>query len=410
MGRERTILLVDDNPQYRAAVCRNLRLGGYSVVEAEDGDEAMEKVGTERPNAVITDLDMRTHDEGLQLIRNLKRQYPTMPVIMISAVGTFDEGALARQYGAMYVLSKSKIEEGLDTLYQRLERCCRFQEEIDKLRRTIEEESTGGDMATVRSRLQQMLSDQELDPGLKSEVFELLGLLDENRPPVPSTSAGNLDTGYTRFKSQFPEIDKLDGESQRMVSLAMQLEASEPEIGLTVARNICFSYAFAVENEVKLRMGKRVAKLIAHNDTKKLVQSLYDERIDNLDIFFNQYVIRTTQQYALDINSDITRQILERMLRHGPKYKPDGLKALGVIAFSFGREFELRTARGPVKMKNPLNLKGLTDEEVMDFASKLIRLQHLRNPFIHPEFSEREKTESIRHTAIECLRHAVKLV
>ncbi len=410
MSVSKKILLVDDNPQYRAAVSRNLSMAGFDTVEAEDSDEAMEKVGTERPNVVITDLDMRTHDEGLHLIRDLKHRYPALPVILISAVGTFDEGALARQYGAMYVLSKSRIEQGIEALYERLQRCCKHQEEIHQLRHKLEEGNGQDQLEGVRNRLQQLLADQELDTGLKSEVFELLGMIEENRPEENNTSTVDLSAGRAKMTELFPELDKVDTETQRMLALAIQMEGSEAEGGLSVSRNICFSYAFAVENEVKLRLGKRVSKLLTQSDTKKLLNAIYDERIDNLDIFFNQYLIRTTQQFSLDLNSDITRQILERMIMHGPKYKPDGLKALGVIIFCFARNYDLRTARGPIKVKHPLGLKGLEDRDLMDFASKLIRLQHLRNPFIHPEFSEREKTTSIRQTAIECLQHAVKIV
>lgn len=405
----RKILLVDDNPQYRAAVRRNLALADYEVIEAEDGDEAMEKVGTDRPNVVITDLDMRTHDEGLHLIRDLKHRYPAIPVIMISAVGTFDEGALARQYGAMYVLSKSKIEQEVDTLYERLERCCSHQDRVAALRAKLENGDSAAEQETVRTQLQAMLADQELDVGLKSEVFELLGTIEDDHPADAAVGV-DIQAGREKILEFLPELDKLDGETQRMLAIAIQMEEGEAEGGLSVARNACFSYSFAVENEVKLRVGKRVVKLLSHGNTKKLLYALYDQRLENLDIFFNQYLIRTTQQLSLDLNSDITRQILERMLRHGPKYKPDGLKALGVILFCFARVYELRTARGPIKLKNPLNLKGLEDREVMDFSSRLIRLQHLRNPFIHPEFSEREKTNSIRETAMECLRLAVRLV
>jgi len=137
---------------------------------------------------------------------------------------------------------------------------------------------------------------------------------------------------------------------------------------------------------------------------------MYDSQIDNLDIFFNQYLLRTIQAHDLDLNSDITRQILERMIRHRQKYKPDGLKALGVIFFCFGRRFSFTSRLGPVTVKNPLGLKGLEDLETMRLAAQLIRLQHLRNPFVHPEFSEREKTVCIRDTAIECLRLTSRLV
>ncbi len=61
-------------------------------------------------------------------------------------------------------------------------------------------------------------------------------------------------------------------------------------------------------------------------------------------------------------------------------------------------------------MNNPLGIKGLPDEKVPELASQLILLQHLRNPFIHPEFNDREKTESVRKAAYTCLSHISQVV
>ncbi|HXK94881.1 MAG TPA: hypothetical protein PKV38_14490, partial [bacterium] len=58
---------------------------------------------------------------------------------------------------------------------------------------------------------------------------------------------------------------------------------------------------------------------------------------------------------------------------------------------------------GPVEIQNPLGIKGLTDDQTTRLASQLILLQHIRNPYIHPEFNEREKIESVRKTALDCL-------
>ncbi|MGC9327756.1 MAG: hypothetical protein ACP5I1_08990, partial [Candidatus Hinthialibacter sp.] len=143
---------------------------------------------------------------------------------------------------------------------------------------------------------------------------------------------------------------------------------------------------------------------------KELVDQLYDSSLNNLDLFFNQYLIRTIQQYNLELNSDITRQVLERILQHGSKYKPDGLKALGVILFLWGRHHSFTNRKEKVEISNPLSLKGLSDEETMNLASQLILLQHLRNPYIHPEFNEHEKTESVRCAAAACLSRVSKIV
>jgi hypothetical protein len=137
--------------------------------------------------------------------------------------------------------------------------------------------------------------------------------------------------------------------------------------------------------------------------SNKQIEPFYDPKLNNLDIFFNQYLIRTAQQEKLELNSDIARQVMERVLVHGNKYKPDGLKALGVILFCWGREHTFTNRGGKVKITNPLGLRNLSNEDVSRLASQLILLQHLRNPYIHPEFNEHEKTDSIRTTAVNCL-------
>ncbi|MFH1742284.1 MAG: response regulator, partial [bacterium] len=411
---QRSILLVDDNPQYRAAVARNLTLEGYRIIETEDGSQAMDVLQRESPLAVITDLDMRTHDEGLQLIQQIKRHHPHLSVIMVSAVGGFDEGALARQYGAMYVVSKSRIDSEIETLYLLLEKVVAYRKEIDSLRDLVE--AAVGDSSSghgkLYERLDSLLQEQDLDSGMKGIVFDLrdrLEVSDRMQQQSPRSTV-DMEGARAELVQLLPEIQSLHSETQTMLAIGYHLEQSESEGGVSVSRNACFSYSFAVENEVKNRIGKRVNRFLSAGEADAILQSMYDPKIENLDIFFNQYVVRTIQGHDLDLNSDITRQVLERMLRHRHKYKPDGLKALGVMFFCFGREFTFSGRSGPVNVKNPLNLKGLDSADTMRLAGLLIRLQHLRNPFVHPEFSDREKTVSIRDTAIECLRLASRLV
>jgi len=88
-------MIVDDNEMYRTAFRRNLELRDYDVCEAENGDEAIAVYQQERPEVVVTDLSMRKPTEGLDVIRSLRQIEPLVPVVMISAVGTFEEGAEA---------------------------------------------------------------------------------------------------------------------------------------------------------------------------------------------------------------------------------------------------------------------------------------------------------------------------
>jgi len=314
----------------------------------------------------------------------------------------------------MYVVSKSRIDAEIEKLYERLDRICRYRDEIDALRDLVEsaDNEEGMDRRQLYQRLDHLLQEQDLDAGMKGIVFELRDRLEvsdrmKNRSERPTV---DLEGSLNELRRFLPELDSLHPETQTMLAIGYHLERSEPSAGMSVSRNACFSYSFAVENEVKNRIGKRVTRFLTGGEAEKILRDLYDAKIDNLDIFFNQYIVRTIQANDLDLNSDITRQVLERMLRHRQKYKPDGLKALGVMFFCFGRAFSFQGISGTVTVKNPMALKGLDDHQTMRLSGFLIRLQHLRNPFVHPEFSDREKTVSIRDTAIECLRLASHLV
>ena len=420
----RTVLVVDDNRMYREAVRRNLEFVGYQIMEAEDKSEALERIQQQIPHMVITDLDMRTRSEGLELIKEVKARYPALPMILISAVGTFDEGALARQYGAMYVISKSRIDEEVENLYSMLDLVFIKLNKLEKLRLRTEKylsEVDGSSNPQLEDDLNQSLLDPEIDSGIKSEVYEMLlqvrsrMLLQE----LEATFSGDTDLsgdvapyGKTLLE-EIPQFQNLHAETQTMLQTADRLLHDDAGAdNLSVLRNVSFSFCFAVENEVKNRLGKKVVRFLGNQKTSNLISEIYDKNSKggSLDLFFNQYIILTFQRSGLDLPVDITRQVLERMSIHRDKYKPDGLKALGVLVFCFGRTYEFQSIKGKNQVKNPLGLKGLEDDETLHFSSCLIRLQHLRNPYIHPEFSEREKIENIRQVAIVCMNFCSRLV
>lgn len=95
------LLLVEDAPFLRYAFGRLLRMHGYEVMEATDGREALECVGTFRPNLVLTDLSMPIMD-GVEFIRRLRAnpETATLPVIAITADTSGKSEQRARAAGA----------------------------------------------------------------------------------------------------------------------------------------------------------------------------------------------------------------------------------------------------------------------------------------------------------------------
>ena len=79
------VLLVEDDPNVRAVVLRELVGRGYDVTEASDGESALERArrAVSPFDAVITDLAMPNMD-GLALARHLGKSHPALPVLFIS--------------------------------------------------------------------------------------------------------------------------------------------------------------------------------------------------------------------------------------------------------------------------------------------------------------------------------------
>lgn len=90
------ILIVDDNEDSRRIFSQSLMQEGYEVILANDGDEALRKIGWTRPDLILLDVMMPGVD-GLRVSRTLKQNssYKLIPILMISA--KFDDPAFREQ-------------------------------------------------------------------------------------------------------------------------------------------------------------------------------------------------------------------------------------------------------------------------------------------------------------------------
>lgn len=81
-------LAVDDSKTMRDMVSFTLKNAGFEVIEAEDGKDALSKLGTSTIDVVITDLNMPNMN-GFELIRNLRANtnYKFTPILMLTTEG-----------------------------------------------------------------------------------------------------------------------------------------------------------------------------------------------------------------------------------------------------------------------------------------------------------------------------------
>lgn len=416
------VLIVDDNELYRAAFRRNLLVRDYEVCEAENSDQAMLVLQEEQPDVVVTDLNMRTPDEGLQLIRQARSLAPLVPMVMISAVGTFEEGAEASRLGAHRVISKSRIDEEIDSLYATIDSANeagrRNREALAEVEALGEAEEPSPE---ALARLRAIAADDGLHSVVRSEAFDAIAKstipagqasLDE---AIAKANQRDLEAAEERLRKVLAAYDRFsDATRQELRTAEFFFErqgGDNPGKDADFSRNVGFSFCFAVENEAKASMRKRLARFLSSRDNIKLVKSLIDPKTGQIDLFYHQHLARLQQINDLEFTVDNVRQVFQRILEHESRYKPDGLKALGIMVVCFARNYEVPTRTKKMRIANPLGLRGFeTDEEAVRFAKLLVALQHYRNPYIHPEISDMEKISKIRETAIECLDQISRLV
>lgn len=101
------VLLADDDFEIRRIVRRALSSLDCEVIEADDGDKAIELIITEEPNLVILDVVMPTINgwRVCQYIRE-RSQYDHIAVLMLTGIGELTNAATAPLYGADAHLDK----------------------------------------------------------------------------------------------------------------------------------------------------------------------------------------------------------------------------------------------------------------------------------------------------------------
>lgn len=102
------VLLIEDDAELRLVLRLNLERFGHRVTEAEGGRDALERVRTQGAEVVVTDLFMPEKD-GFEVIMEMKRKWPDLPVIAMSGGGRLAPGInlrIATRLGAKRVLAK----------------------------------------------------------------------------------------------------------------------------------------------------------------------------------------------------------------------------------------------------------------------------------------------------------------
>ena len=140
------ILVVDDEADIRDLVAGVLEDDGYAPRTAADSDSALAAIADRRPSLVLLDVWLKgSRLDGLDLLDEIKRRDPSLPVLVISGHGNLDTAVTAIRRGAADFIEKPFEAEHLLHLVNRATETERLRRENETLRARVgfEDELTG---------------------------------------------------------------------------------------------------------------------------------------------------------------------------------------------------------------------------------------------------------------------------
>ncbi len=101
------ILIVDDEADIRMLIAGVLKDEGYATREAADSAQALAVIHARQPTLVILDIWLQGSElDGIEILRLLRAEMPSVPVVMISGHGTIETAVEAIKIGAYDFIEK----------------------------------------------------------------------------------------------------------------------------------------------------------------------------------------------------------------------------------------------------------------------------------------------------------------
>ena len=125
MTERRTVLVVDDDARIREYLETLAARHGYRVYTAEDEESAILEINRLQPDLIILDAILPGID-GLETLRRIKLQAPSIPVVMLSGHGQARTIVEAMRLGAADFLRKPFDVEELELAFSRRSRIARW--------------------------------------------------------------------------------------------------------------------------------------------------------------------------------------------------------------------------------------------------------------------------------------------
>jgi two-component system NtrC family sensor kinase len=161
------VLIIDDSSELRSLLESILPFGGYQAISASSGQDGLDLVAQENPDAILVDLEL-PDTNGLKVLEELNRRRCDIPTIMMTGYGSEGVAAHALRLGVQgYLIKPFTTEEVLSTIEKALS-VGRLHREKEQLATLLDRYSRHFQMLCAISR--SMVMSLELDQRLERIV------------------------------------------------------------------------------------------------------------------------------------------------------------------------------------------------------------------------------------------------
>ena len=157
MGTGAKILVVDDELHERQGLTELLTSWGYAAECAQDGNDALEKIESFEPVAVISDLRMPGLD-GMSLLKQVRESRPEIAFIMLTGQGTIEEAVEATKLGAFNFLEKPVDPKRLKVEVRNLLERHTSERKLDIAQRRLRDAGMMGQLVGGSKKMQEVLT------------------------------------------------------------------------------------------------------------------------------------------------------------------------------------------------------------------------------------------------------------
>jgi len=124
LDKKKTILIVDDDIHIRRILEIKVKNSGYTSLSAKNGEKGLELINNQKPDAVITDINMPKLDGNklCELTNHIKKERPFLTIVITARINPADQKWIEEMQDTMFMekpFSPSKIIDTIDNYFEK---------------------------------------------------------------------------------------------------------------------------------------------------------------------------------------------------------------------------------------------------------------------------------------------------